>query len=128
MLDKLKALEAAATPGPWRRDDRSGWHYPTPDAVVIDEKLEERQMPTSIIRPKGDSPGSVSCTVGKYEREQANAEFIAAARNALPDLIAVAQKLDIWVRSLDAHYRDDDDRNPVPEFIRDALARLEATQ
>lgn len=102
-ISRLKELEAAATPGPWRRDDRSGWHYPTADAVVIDEPLDGRAMPTAIIRPDGDSPGDVSCTVGKFEREQANAKFIAALRNAAPALIAVAEAADAFR----ACYRDE---------------------
>ena len=115
MLDKLKALEAAATPGPW------------PVGFIFWSLRQVEKSCNDTVYSHMDGAELSDDESGRCP-SKTDAPLIAAARNALPDLIAVAQKLDIWVRSLDAHYRDDDERNPVPDFIRDALARLEATQ
>ena len=115
MLDQLKALEAAATPGPW------------PVGFIFWSLRQVEKSCNDTVYSHMDGAELSDDESGRCP-SKTDAPLIAAARNALPDLIAVAQKLDIWVRSLDAHYRDDDERNPVPDFIRDALARLEATQ
>ncbi len=76
MLDALKKLEAAATPGPWTREkpghDENGW----PMGVAIGG-MPGRQ--TIYASPPGGSYPSADC------------DLTVAARNSLPALIAVAE-------------------------------------
>lgn len=66
-LDELEKLCAAATPGPWQAT-KNGW-VTSKDGPLTDEGF--------IINQAGDIPGGWSDT-----------EFIAAARSALPRLLA----------------------------------------
>ena len=79
-LDKLKELQAAATPGPWKvnPDGAEEWWY------------------TDTILGEGGAGGAVaSCTKG-------NAPLVVTAINALPALIEVAEAAK-WVRETTNH-------------------------
>lgn len=96
MLDQLKALEAAATPGPW----------------II------KTGTTRAIGAAGD------VVVGLISN-QADAELSRAARNALPDLIAVAEAAREWV-DYQVYEKRGLFRDGIPGDLMDALTRLEA--
>ncbi len=99
-LDELKALEAAATPGPWEYahgnviDHWELWNPKTSEYVVQDD---------SGVEPRTE-----------------DLALIAAARTMLPRLIAVAEAA-AWAQRVGAGYDDDCD-----QALRAALAALEA--
>lgn len=70
-LEKAVELVAKATPGPWTDEDNRTWVTPLPEVRSGDVK---------VAKLIGDD-FQVTCTVGKYERECANASAIAAAVN-----------------------------------------------
>ena len=69
-LDALKALDQAATPGPWT----AGGPYVRRHEVVVAQRLP-------FVELTSDTEG------------EANATLIAAARNALPELVAEVERL-----------------------------------
>lgn len=81
VVARLRQLEAAATPGPWRMRVRKplASKYTGPSHVVAGE------------------PGPVRAAIADYARNVADycadpdAELIAAARNALPQLLAITE-------------------------------------
>lgn len=75
-LDRLDALAAAATRGPWKAAGLPSprWIH-TPSYVALAEALESRTR-----------------AEGKLDAE-ANAAFIAAARDAVPALVAEVRRL-----------------------------------
>ena len=75
-LDRLAELESAATPGQWRLADGYG-------ALVSDDPEKVARMGEDNLRGYGG--GLVGESI-----ELADREFLVAARNALPALIAVA--------------------------------------
>ena len=87
-LDEMQARCDAATPGPWRHEDRGGWAYPAPPAVVGPEHKPGVFGGHQTITQLTEGGGRVWGTVGKYELEQRNAAFIAHARTDMPRLIA----------------------------------------
>lgn len=70
--DALRALEAAATPGPWKRYGMAG--VAGPDWEIVDERRVECDC--------GEPVALTGCVTN------ADAAFIAAARNAVPALLA----------------------------------------
>ena len=94
-LDALAALEKAATPGPWEFYDRCGKGPEATDSHIG----YEVEGPPQPMR-------------GQFERG-ADAVFVAAARNALPRLLALARAGErlaaLWRKhgwSLDAEAQD----------------------
>lgn len=78
-LQELEALCAAATPGPWFYEpDHHGGDLPNDEGVVEFNRDGER-LPIWVGRP--------------WWREE-DAPFIAAARTAIPELIAEIRRLD----------------------------------
>lgn len=75
-LAPLKALEAAATPGPWLRDYGNHVEH----SVCGDEGFEEWQEAGPVM-VGGDTPQS-----------NADADFVAAARQAIPELIVELER------------------------------------
>lgn len=74
-VDRLRQLEQAATPGPWKADCVEDPNEPTGDG---DEQY--------VFRPE---VGHQVCAY--YDSDSADAELIAAMRNALPALLDVAE-------------------------------------
>lgn len=98
-LDALRALEAAATPGPWRSDVRDGERLVGIDGPNYAEVL---------------LPGRVDCMAYCYggssriegDNLEADAAFIAAARNALVPLLDEIESLRARVAAVEALARD----------------------
>ena len=66
VLARLEELERAASPAPWATyNSANGWHYSVPDSGAIDDVRKQ---------------------------SKAQAEFIAAIRNAAPALLALARE------------------------------------
>lgn len=84
-LNDLESLERDATPGPWEAA-MDGWTI-RPKA---DETPERR----------GTRITTTWATGGAIEKQVADAEFIAAARNALPKLLRIAKAAKEWRRQL----------------------------
>lgn len=87
-LDTLRALEAAATPGPWTVDSAD------PTDVVIRGPYEERWVANvgnwSRQLPEPPPPDT-DRAYQAIEADAADAALIAAARNALPALLTIAE-------------------------------------
>src|SRR5690349_8465987 len=92
--EALRELCAKATPGPWRgaRDeqDANQWwgKFPqnAPECVVLtDEEKVDGEEPQPICSTSDDGLAT--------EQESANAQFIAAARTALPQLLNEHEEL-----------------------------------
>ena len=77
---ELKALDAAATKGPWQSDEPGNWHGLSARIMV-----EEPYAMIGTVEVAGWKPRSIG---------RSNAGLIAAARNALPALIR------LWEASL----------------------------
>src|SRR5690349_9295780 len=79
MLGELKALAASATPGPWSRDGDKDY-----DTAILagGEAIAYAETHNNADRPRDD----------KFFPGKANADLIAAARNALPALISAASR------------------------------------
>lgn len=98
-LEDLKKLCEAATPGPWSIEPRHLKYYPTEDTrtpvVTVDEVLADRahglsHLGAEVVGP--EEPGRATFTTW-------DAAFIAAARTALPKLIALAEVVEryrVW--------------------------------
>lgn len=85
LLDELERLEKAATPGPWVSSIEGRDHVAGSDAIFTreDQRQVDSDVYVSIRVASGDwHPASV-----------ADQDFIAAARNALPKLIAEVRRL-----------------------------------
>ena len=119
-LDELAALEAAATPGPWRSGRSDMLSYsgdgvgPFKNVYCDDERAEmhrgERQP----------------YTVGRGEGEECveNAQLIAALRNAAPELIRLARigiAAQVW-----ASTSDEDSNRRLLEVLNDNMPPDEA--
>lgn len=70
-IDELKRLAEEATPGPWTYDKNLGWAYPQ-------TRVKSEALGRSVANFVDGKP-QFFCTIGKAEREWANAAFIAAA-------------------------------------------------
>lgn len=103
-LDELEQLEKAATPGPWKG-------CPSPNAADT----------FSSVRPMRDGREleEIANTYGSTNfEERSNAFFIAAARNALPSLIAelrAARHVVNAARPLVKAWRNFEDPNGIYE-------------
>jgi hypothetical protein len=94
-LDELDRLENAATPGPWEESAGIGDHFHI-RAICHENGLEGRWLlvGTTCPRERKDSIGMSFWPVTiDAEVDQANADLIAASRNALPALIAEVRRL-----------------------------------
>lgn len=87
-LDAIRALEAAATPGPWEHgyDDESGRADGQDGGTIVGLYAE----------PVGDETGETVVNGGRDDwgvrvgvKRAEDAEFIAAARTAVPDLLVL---------------------------------------
>lgn len=85
-LEKLKALEAAATPGPWRACEAMRDEGRCSCGLV-------GQDDGGIIADFGPDELIADCGGPMRETRPVNASFVAAARNALPGLIAEVERL-----------------------------------
>lgn len=140
-LDRLEALSAAATPGPWTARNmggdgfdsanQTGWwwvwkadveHYA---GVLLVDQLPAPEMGTGNI-------GAARITVhDDGDTERRDAEFIAAAREAIPALIATvrAQNDPPGSSGLNpAAIRTDDDLMELADRIADLHHRLGVAQ
>lgn len=82
-LDQLEALANAATQGPWHVSEEGFGRRGVPTVYATDDELRYiakcRDLPAHIDHPPTD--------------DAANARFIAAARDAVPQLIAEVRRL-----------------------------------
>lgn len=98
-LDALKELLQKRTPGKWESGNGAVW----------------------VMNEPGNSPDSI-CEYAEY----VDAALIAAAINALPSLIAVAEAAKEVARFTEPEWRDDIDRGDADIALREALTALEA--
>lgn len=103
-VKRLRALLENATPGPWRmaRNYYGGAFINAGTNTDIADVLSRRG-------------------VESQEQCEANADFIAEARNALPDLLAAADLLCRLERMNDIHERRNDIAACPPLRLEDAL-------
>ena len=73
VIERLRALEQAATPGPWT--------WVEPHSVIHDVETE--------VAPRVEVP--VAAIEGLFRMRHANGELIAAMRNAFPALLDVVE-------------------------------------
>lgn len=90
-LTDLRAAEEAATPGPWHVDG-PWWHSDDDAAEMVSGKGDER-VAVCLMPTKPHRRGR-----GTYE----DARLIAAARNALPRLLAAAEAIERVRRTVEA--------------------------
>lgn len=114
----LRTLLAAATPGPW---DAHKTEIEAPDCLVTtceyawDERDREREVQLQL--EAGVPPEHVAT---------ANAALIAAAVNALPELLDALDALDARERTVNALLRDRDDLRREAGVLSDAYTSQEA--
>lgn len=92
-LAELRRIEQAATPGPW------GVEYDGPDGACVRTEQPETDMP----HLSKEKHVACYCFNGQLENPEADATFIAAARNALPALLDEVERLQAIVRDLAKH-------------------------
>lgn len=95
-LDELKALCEAATPGPW--------------FVDVQEEFEDPEKTLYLVSFKTETNGWMVAASNFWK---ADAELFAAARTALPALIAEVERLTVLVS--EAQRREDDARTYAAE-------------
>jgi hypothetical protein len=83
VLELLRLLPPSS-PAPWLTDDHVLWAYPYPS--VVTHRGDKDILLTTIIGRTG--------MLGKAQIEWANARLVAAAVNALPDLLRRVSELD----------------------------------
>lgn len=88
-LDELERLEREATPGPWKHWDADGVAWDDPKACGYDSRENGRGAPYYCTGPRTES----DTQAGR------DAALIAAARNALPELLAEVRKLRLAVNA-----------------------------
>jgi hypothetical protein len=93
-IARLQALCAAATPGPWD-------HAPPGGCVVASAQYQHEQVALAC-----GAAAMRDERMDTYEVQRANAEFIAAARDALPILLAEVVRLRAEVAERNAILRD----------------------
>lgn len=92
-LDAAEALAAAATEGPWRKHDIGGSGAQEPESIVVHtgqfdwEALQDGETSVAWM-PRWDS------------QEDADAEFIAAARELVPRLVAEVRARDAVIEAV----------------------------
>lgn len=83
--DELKRLEAEATLGPWAFDEEIQW---------INRGDEDPEVHTGNFDVSCEGGDTTIANVnGQIAEGKANAAFIAAARNAVPDLLAENERM-----------------------------------
>lgn len=91
LIEKLRALEAKASPGPWYTADWS--HDDGPLQVTVEFREPEILLPEqSGIWPDGIRKRKVASTE-EGENDLADAALIAATRTALPQLLSALEAL-----------------------------------
>lgn len=102
-LARLKALADAATPGPWKRSTKS-WDGDDIHTIVVNvgngDEAEVLQEPTDFSCYPSGSFVTTSGTV-------ANLDFAAAARTAVPALIAEVERLKEKIRRMEVDLEDE---------------------
>jgi hypothetical protein len=83
-LDELKALCAAATPGPWVAQVLGSDGYMVNRVLPDDADLREKMR-----------RGVLKVNWLDWDSDKANAEFVAASRSAVPSLIAEVERLTV---------------------------------
>ena len=85
LIDELERLEKAATPGPWVSSIEGRDHLAGSDAIFTGEDPRQKDPDVYVsIRVAGGEWHPVSVV---------DQDFIAAARNAIPGLIAEVRRL-----------------------------------
>ena len=122
--ESIRALVDAATPGPWHESWRGiGWEVHldgTPGKCWSSDEPDHT-----------DTHMGQKDTMGDWPQAEADAEFIAASRTAVPLLLAVADAAAAVLEELDI-IREHIDRMPLfvhthtHKRLRDALVALEA--
>lgn len=114
-LKELKSLCDSATPGPWK------WGDTVRDGDLSVEKVNEPCMKFLV----GSNRQGFASTVGlSIEEDKANADLIAAARTALPELISSTEQLGYLLRRASsklALYRAQDSGEYIGEMEYQAL-------
>lgn len=106
-LDKLEALDKAATPGPWRTS-MSGYSI----------KSDDENLPIVAC-----VHGGMDASDAQLETFQDNAALISAMRNALPALLQAARERDEAVRLL-RWWNDGSSIDNVAEHAEEVAAFL----
>jgi hypothetical protein len=107
-LDALKALADAATPGPWEEVAESG----------------EWWMTTAT-----DEDGSLYVIPDTANMNQADVDFIAASRTAVPALLAEVERLQVaWSAEHDAYIRADEQARMARREVERLRAELAAAR
>ena len=96
VLDRLEALLAAATPGPWSYDDG-----------ITDDETGERGKPQSLYGQGMVGGLPLFCGVEPVERDDRDGRLVAALRNAAPALIRLARAA-LWLDNVPRHTGDHD--------------------
>ena len=113
--DELRRLEQAATPGPWYSRDGGSMIWGPSAAETCDVILIESWA-------YGSTPGICGPHSSMWPLLREDAEFIAEARNALPqlldDLAALEAKLEAMGRTIRRYLGEHD----MIDFERDVLA------
>ena len=112
-LDALKALADAATPGPWEEVAESGEWW---------------------ITSASDETASLYVIPDTWLMNQADVDFIAASRTAVPALLAEVERLQVaWSAEHDAYIRADEqarmakrDADELRGEVRELQNRLSA--
>lgn len=93
-LRELEQLLEEATPGPWVAETASTADNPllAGDAVVWSRGAVDKDGDSKFVTNIG--PSRIGAVGVAFDHEEADARFIAAARNALPDLLAYVRQLE----------------------------------
>ena len=118
-LDELKELERNATPAPWNPTISSDAKW-NPRAELDDTLFF---WPVCVMHEDKAHTIKYEDRIG-FKRAWVDAEFIAALRNAAPELIALAEKADHYRRLLDEAL---DDNWEDVDLTAYRCARLRAT-
>lgn len=114
MLERLEQLEKAATPGPWVRGGRGLHSEQLVASFNKDGSLSSRHS--------GDHLPVFWDSTGRKKRYSEDCDLIAAARNALPALLAVARAAEGIFELFGRYIEDGDDPRWVA--LCEALAQL----
>ncbi len=121
-LDYLEQLCADATPAPWWNDCGNGQiesRHPLYHRAVVCDRAETFRWDG--VSEKGEDPRYECCPKATRIDPECDMEFIAAARNALPKLLALARAANIVL----GEAFEDSQRFDSLMTLQDALAALE---
>lgn len=110
-IESLRALHEAATPGPWE------------ETVLGSEGYDVRAPGPTKRRLR-----VARCGYEAWEVDRANAELIAAMRNALPDLLDELERLRGQVQRVEALADEWIQRNPEEWHARGVVRGIEASR